>query len=954
MFKHKSWWSINLLVYLIVFTVVLGLLFGPYFLTGTSFVWQADSISQHVPALVHWQNDLKHLLATGQWPAQWNFQLGIGADYYQTFAYYTLGDIFTYGVAFVSQAHLMAYYNIMIVVRIFLAGIAFLVALHHFTDSRNPWVNVTATLAYVFTGYMALSAFSHPYFVNPLIIFPLLIVAIDNLLNPEKPKSKYLYFIVMVAWTLWNNYYFAFIMALGALIFFVVKTTLDKQWLKLTYWLKIIIPTIIALLIPMALFLPGLMGLFTSARTNPVFANGLLLYPLSYYLELPATFITNVPGSSFWLTGGYSVLCSMGAIYTLRRFKTYPVLNSILVIGAMMLLSPVFAAIMNGASSPSNRWTFMFTLPMALTVPILLNNLKKMTNRDFYWIIGFFGVAFLSLFYAFNFNFGSKYASMLFIAFAMLVLVYVTRTRPKGLYLIVLLAMFNALTVMQQNRTIDLDPNQSNLLPTKKVEKLIDNQSKYFDENKGETVHTDDGSTLETADALQKNASLNRSYIQSPLGNISGMISPAANLAMNGSAHSIETYWSYENGAPAKLFNNIQLLGNSNNDITGNFDRRAVISNLMGIKYWFVNNGGANPPATYKPISDKKINNQTVTKSDDVYPLAYTTDRVVSTKTFNRASPTKKEAYVAQGAVTNALPESATSDQFANQVKSVKIKKSANAKATQTVHYRFTSKNGAKPTGIYLPADASLAGNEIHLEVSNLKFKPFSLYQKATYATNAYNGKAKKAAALPDGKTDYATNTKAYKFNWLRNHANSIGKFVDGYRVTAKYGRTERIFGQRGQNNLSYYSPAKDATLNMGPAKGTSQQQFIPFSFDTLGTYSFDVNVKTIPVDQRFDAVAQRAQANAVPLDIKRDAITGTVNVKKPQILVTSIPYSTGWQSDHNDIINVNDGFVGIKLKTGTNQLNLKYQTPGLHLGLILSIIGIALLLIFSVVLFFL
>ncbi|SUP52944.1 Predicted membrane protein [Weissella viridescens] len=271
------------------------------------------------------------------------------------------------------------------------------------------------------------------------------------------------------------------------------------------------------------------------------------------------------------------------------------------------------------------------------------------------------------------------------------------------------------------------------------------------------------------------------------------MISPAANLAMNGSAHSIETYWSYENGAPAKLFNNIQLLGNSNNDITGNFDRRAVISNLMGIKYWFVNNGGANPPATYKPISDKKINNQTVTKSDDVYPLAYTTDQVVSTKTFNRASPTKKEAYVAQGAVTNALPESATSDQFANQVKSVKIKKSANAKATQTVHYRFTSKNGAKPTGIYLPADASLAGNEIHLEVSNLKFKPFSLYQKATYATNAHNGKAKKAAALPDGKTDYATNTKAYKFNWLRNHANSIGKFVDGYRVTAKYGRTERI-----------------------------------------------------------------------------------------------------------------------------------------------------------------
>ena len=61
-----------------------------------------------LPALVQWQGDLKNLLFNHEWPNAWQWQVGLGADYLQTFAYYTMGDIFTYGVALVSKAHVLA------------------------------------------------------------------------------------------------------------------------------------------------------------------------------------------------------------------------------------------------------------------------------------------------------------------------------------------------------------------------------------------------------------------------------------------------------------------------------------------------------------------------------------------------------------------------------------------------------------------------------------------------------------------------------------------------------------------------------------------------------------------------------------------------------------------------------------------------------------------------------
>lgn len=80
--------------------------------------------------------------------------------------------------------------------------------------------------------------------------------------------------------------------------------------------------------------------------------------------------------------------------------------------------------------------------------------------------------------------------------------------------------------------------------------------------------------------------------------------------------------------------------------------------------------------------------------------------------------------------------------------------------------------------------------------------------------------------------------------------------------------------------------------------------------------------------------------------------VAGKVKINKNQNLVTTIPYSKGWQVkvDGKPVkINRTLGvFIGLKMKPGTHQITLKYRTPGVLVGALLSIIGIISLIVFT------
>ena len=81
--------------------------------------------------------------------------------------------------------------------------------------------------------------------------------------------------------------------------------------------------------------------------------------------------------------------------------------------------------------------------------------------------------------------------------------------------------------------------------------------------------------------------------------------------------------------------------------------------------------------------------------------------------------------------------------------------------------------------------------------------------------------------------------------------------------------------------------------------------------------------------------------------------LSGEISTTKGENLVTTIPYSRGWRVKVdgkavkiNRTLNV---FIGLDMKPGKHTIVMEYKTPGLLIGVITSIIGIILLVIFNV-----
>ncbi len=77
---------------------------------------------------------------------------------------------------------------------------------------------------------------------------------------------------------------------------------------------------------------------------------------------------------------------------------------------------------------------------------------------------------------------------------------------------------------------------------------------------------------------------------------------------------------------------------------------------------------------------------------------------------------------------------------------------------------------------------------------------------------------------------------------------------------------------------------------------------------------------------------------------MKGDMIKGSINMEKAGYLITSIPYDKGFKVLVNgkSVIyeNVNDGFLGVKLAKGINNVEIVYEAPFALIGKILSLIG--------------
>ena len=126
--SKKVWFF---LAYTVCFAIIAGAVFSVFIINKKSFIWVPDGLQQHFNALLYYRSWLLSILDTLVTEHKvsvplWDMQIGLGSDVLTTLHYYVIGDPLNLLSVFVpDEKYMELFYNTMVLVRIYLAGLAF-------------------------------------------------------------------------------------------------------------------------------------------------------------------------------------------------------------------------------------------------------------------------------------------------------------------------------------------------------------------------------------------------------------------------------------------------------------------------------------------------------------------------------------------------------------------------------------------------------------------------------------------------------------------------------------------------------------------------------------------------------------------------------------------------------------------------------------------------------------
>ena len=144
---------------------------------------------------------------------------------------------------------------------------------------------------------------------------------------------------------------------------------------------------------------------------------------------------------------------------------------------------------------------------------------------------------------------------------------------------------------------------------------------------------------------------------------------------------------------------------------------------------------------------------------------------------------------------------------------------------------------------------------------------------------------------------------------------------------------------KRLNNKNHMYGGKHNIIINLGYIE--EEISSLDLKFDTIGNYTIK-NIKIIKrpkesIDNNI-AILNRIAKN---IKTSNNKISFEANLDKKQYVFISVPYSSGWKAKVNgkstEILKVDDAFMALKLDKGNYNIELKYRTPGLIFGLVIS-----------------
>ncbi|ORN04746.1 YfhO family protein [Lentilactobacillus parabuchneri] len=949
--KTPAW-----ITYTVLFTTLICVLVGCLFLTGRSMIWELDGMAQHYPILLQ----LRHMIVSflknpsGGF-THWAWNISLGSDQLTNLAYYVIGDPFNYLVVLFPKSQIENVFAFLVFLRMYFSGLAFMLfsSSYHFKKISR----VIGAIAYAFSGYALATALHHPFFILPLIFYPLLCYGIDRVLH----NKSWLPLIFAVFLVFLSNFYFAWILGLGSVAYVIIRML--SMWKRpnfepLISFGKLIISAVIGLGMAAIVFIPTIILATGSTRITDNFANGMTLFPLQYYLDIPSAILPTGRAMNFWLVIGISGLSFLGLVYMLRHFKRYFWPNVALITMLVGILLPAVGAVMNAISTPSNRWVFLVTILFGFATMIFVDHIGSFTKNDVAWFAGA-SIGLITLVWVFGgFLMDLQPHDFVVYGFLLLTLIAVLGSLIFNWSQATKLTLISTIFLLNISANIIgiYSPHSSKLalqqlnrgLATRFSQDYFNGAQKYLDKLPG----------------FFRVSMGPKYHYNTHIQNLANYSNTNTDFPINSGLNDTSVYLTLQNGYLGKFS---QSVGNSQfsmNTPIAQGDYRTAFNNLLGVKYMFAKANTKNPPVMpygYKPVRDKNgdikvfpakartnavqaIENMygtTIYKSNDALPLIYTQSKTVSPTTYNQLSKVDRERVMTQGAVVNSTKENTHPLKYTSPSKNIGYQVKMD---TSKIVY-----NGRQLTkyrlGIINKSNSDKLVDQPHEQVSlgaNLqRTKDLLAANRSIIETNHYkniNGLREMTSDVTGNPIDYTLHVKqpkktkntelflvlsgiqqqdgtpAQRRQWMANQFllqnklySRMGKMdtyrqsilkptFGGYMFSAFAKDYQNGYNQYDNNNLSNYRQIHSIVLNLGYS--THQRKNIDLKFNQVKNIKFkSAKLIAMPYGKSYDTQMQKLKATKpANLKVNGNHVSGTTSNVNSTTMVTSIPYSTGWK----------------------------------------------------------
>lgn len=384
--------------------------------SGKSIIWSEDGIQQHYPALLYYSEWLKNGMNL------WDFSLGFGSDVLTTLNYYCIGDPLTLICAFFNADNMHICYTILIVLRLYLSGLAFLGVCSRFKLESVP--SLAGALMYSLCCYGVMVAMRHPFFINAMIYLPLMIWGMEKLLNRENAAL----FVFSIAITAVSNFTFLTVITFFAVFYAVIRylslkdeltETLLHAALRCAGWY------LLGLAIASVILVPSLLAFLNSGRTAESQSKSLLFYDVAFYSRgMASMFASNSAASYTWM--GFAAIALPASVIFLRRpYKR--ILKIGYVVLYILVFIPAFGWLLSGMSYVINRWIYVLAFASSLVTALVLPDLLKLKFTEKLLICGAACVYFMICLMVYNMGYKRG-----ILAAILLMIISIIMLLPKG------------------------------------------------------------------------------------------------------------------------------------------------------------------------------------------------------------------------------------------------------------------------------------------------------------------------------------------------------------------------------------------------------------------------------------------------------------------------------------------------------------------------------------------